>query len=487
MENQKILFIEHDRIRTYQGGVFNEGTSREFKELPSGTIIPLALLNTHTLKLSDRLSDDELRIQVEIRMFEEGNLNSDEEYTIDFIRHRIATDESILVEVFALSHTKAHEYFADSLTKCGAIDQITPGFMVYHSLYPQLSAKNDLFIYWGDEEAYAAIYQEGRYIAHRSIETLASIAVETGLDLPKLKSLLHTKGLIEENYLPEELNKYILLQDRIAKNIERIVHTINHKRGLFGLSGIDNCYLDFEGETIPGLESIFNAYGVSDVRISALKREGSAPANIHDALCCDYFLFVKDIPLNLSPYPRKAPWYKRESGKFLGLIGGALLISLLSSLYVGWMSSSEEDRQLELNTQLETLKQETKELSATLKQNNTRLQEQQTKNKAIQEEIALYHGAEETAALIHDMHAARQQFLLDTTAELGRYRLGAMLMEQNGSKEMNLLVVSDYRKRDDIAKMMSGLYARGYQNVETHEIKLDNNTTTYNSLVKVTR
>ncbi|MDD5159309.1 MAG: hypothetical protein PHI47_04610 [Sulfuricurvum sp.] len=487
MENQKILFIEHDRIRTYQAGVLSEGSSREFKELPSGAIVPLSLLNTHTIKLSDRLSDDELRIQVEIRMFEEGNLNSDEEYTIDFIRHRIAADESILVEVFALSHTKANEYFADSLSKCGAIDQITPGFMIYHSLYPVLSAKNDLFIYWGDEEAYAAIYQEGRYIAHRSIETLASIAVETGLDLPKLKSFLHSKGLIEENYSPEELNKYILLQERIAKNIERIVHTINHKRGLFGLSGVDNCYLDFEGESIPGLESIFNAYGVNDIQVSALKREECSPADLHDVLCSDYFLTPKEKTLNLSPYPRKAPWYNRESGKFLGLIGGALLIVLLSSLYIGWMISSEETRQNELTARLETLKKETSQLSATLKQNNARLHEQQTKSKAIQEEIALYHTAEETAALIHDMHAARQQFLLDTTSELGHYRLGAMLMEQNGSKEMSLLVVSDYRKRDDIAKLMSGLYARGYQNVETHEIRLDNNNTTYNSLVKVTR
>lgn len=487
MEYQKILFIEHDRIRTYHEGILSESSPREIKDLPSGAIVPLSLLNTHTLKLSDRLSDDELRIQVEIRMFEEGNLNSDEEYTIDFIRHRIAADESMLVEVFALSHTKAHEYFTDSLSKCGAIDTVTPGFMVYHSLYPHLNAKNDLFIYWGDEEAYAAIYQEGHYIAHRSIETLASIAVETGLDLPKLKNFLHNKGLIEENYSPEELNKYILLQERIAKNIERIVHTINHKRGLFGLSGIDNCYLDFEGESIPGLESIFNAYGIGNILVSPLKREGCAPTDIHDVLCGDYFLTQTENRFNLSPYPRKAPWYNRESGRFLGLIGGALLIVMIASLYVAWMQNNEETRQSELTSELETLKKETSQLAVTLKQNNTLLHEQQTKSKKLQEEIALYHGAEETAALIHDMHAARQQFLLDTTAELGRYRLGTLLMEQNGSKEMSILVVSEYRKRDDIAKLMSGLYVRGYQNVETHEIKLDNNNTTYNSLVKVTR
>jgi Tfp pilus assembly protein PilN len=487
MEHQKLLFIEHDRIRTYQEGVFGEPSARGLKELPSGAIVPLSLLNTHTLKLSDRLSNDELRIQVEIRMFEEGNLNSDEEYTIDFIRHSIAAEESALVEVFALSQTKANEYFGPSLAKCGAIDQIIPGFMIYGALYPALTAQNDLFIYWGEEEAYAAIYQEGRYIAHRSIETLAAIAVDTGLDLPKLKHYLQTKGVVEENYPPEELNKYILLQDKIAKNIERIIHTINHKRGLFGLSGIDQCYLDFEGESIPGLKSVFSAYGISDIAISPLKREGCASADIHDALCADAILESKEGSLNLSPYVRKAPWYARESGKFLGIVGGALLITLAASLYTGWMVSSEKSRQEMLSAELETLKKETAVLSATLQKNNARLHDEQTKTAFLQNEIALYHGAEETAVLIHDMHVSRQQFLLDTTAELGRYRLGALLMEQTGSKEMNLHVVADYRKRDDIAKLMRGLYVRGYQDVQTHEIKLENNDTTYNSLVKVTR
>jgi len=484
MEDQKILLVEHDKLRTYRDGVFSEPSSHEFKELRSGAIVPVSLLNTHTLKLSDRLSDDELRIQVEIRMFEEGNLNSEEEYTIDFIRHSLAAEESVLVEIFALSHIKANEYFGESLAKCGAIDYITPGFMVYGSFYPEATTKNDLFIYWGDEEAYAAIYQEGHYIAHRSIETLASIAVETGLDLAKLKNYLSTKGLIEENYLPEELNKYILLQERIAKNIERIVHTINHKRGLFGLSGIDNCYLDFNGNSIPGLNSIFKAYGISELTLSPIVRENTSPEAIHDAICSDYLIEPKGT-LNLSPYLRRAPWYRRESGKFVSIVGGTLLVVMIASIALGWMKSSAEEENNELTSRLEILKKETAELSSTLKKNALRLKEQQAKSKAVEEEISLYHGAEETALLIRDMHVSRAQFLLDTTAELGRYQLGAMMMEQNSSKTMRLHIVADNRKRDDIAKFMRGMYAKGYQDVQTHEIKLDDEL--YNSLVEVTR
>ena len=484
MEAKKILFTEHDRIRTYEDGRFGEPTGSELKTLPNGTIVPLSLLNVHTLKLSDRLSGEELRLQVEIRMFEEGNLNSEEEYTIDYIRHEVASDDSVLVEVFALSHAKAEEYYRETLSKTGAIDKIVPGFLVYESLYPRIGAKNDLFVYWGEEEAYAAIYREGKYIAHRSIETLASIAVDLGLELPKLKTFLSQKGVHEENYLPEELNKYILLQDKIAKNVERIVHTINHKRGLFGLEGIDALYLDFEGNTIPGIEGIFYAYGMNGVSVSPVLRSDTTARDIHDAVCADYLAFSANA-FNLSPYPRKAPWYRRESGKFLGLAALAAGIVLTASITTAWMISQEQSQSESLQQRYDAVRKETAALSAKLKENRAQLAKQQDETKRVKEEIALYHGAEDTADLIRNMHASREQLLLDTTAELGRYRLGAMLMEQNGSKEMKVLVVSDYKKRDDIAKLMNGMYARGYQNVETREIKLDNDM--YNSLVKVTR
>jgi hypothetical protein len=420
-------------------------------------------------------------------MFEEGNLNSEDEYTIDFIRHEISSDDSILVEIFALSHTKAQEFFSVSLNKTHSIDLITPAFMIYHHYYLTHEPKNDLFIYWGEEEAFAAIYQDGSYIAHRVIETLASMAVGTGLDLVRLKKYLSTRGVIEENYPPEEFAKFNLIQERISKSIERIVQTINHKRGLFALSGVDRVYLDFEGETIPGLEETFKAYGTELLSVSPLTRDNTAPQSIHDALCADYLLTPQITFLNLSPYLRKTAWYKRESGKLITFLGGSITLILLSSFILSWMIFSQENRHQELNIQMETLKNETKTLAIQLKLNNDLLQEQTKKKQTIQDEITLLHGAQETVLLINDIHLQRQRFLQDVSMEMGRYKLGALVIEQNGSKNMNIHVVSDYRKRDDITKFMRGLYDKGYQDVQTQEIKLDNNTTMYSSVVKVTR
>jgi hypothetical protein len=218
-----------------------------------------------------------------------------------------------------------------------------------------------------------------------------------------------------------------------------------------------------------------------------LTRDNTAPQSIHDALCADYLLTPQITFLNLSPYLRKTAWYKRESGKLITFLGGSITLILLSSFILSWMIFSQENRHQELNIQMETLKNETKTLAIQLKLNNDLLQEQTKKKQTIQDEITLLHGAQETVLLINDIHLQRQRFLQDVSMEMGRYKLGALVIEQNGSKNMNIHVVSDYRKRDDITKFMRGLYDKGYQDVQTQEIKLDNNTTMYSSVVKVTR
>jgi hypothetical protein len=486
MTPSKILFLDHEYSATYTNGTFTPNTPSETKELLCGATIPLSLLNIHTLKLPNHLSEEELSIQIEIRMFDEGNLNSDEEYTIDFIRHQLVNEESYLCEVFALAQSKAADYFSVPLKTSNVIDLIIPGFLIYEFQYDTLPKENDLFIYFGEEESFGAIYQDGKYIAHRSIDTLASIAVETGLDLPKLKSFLSQRGLMEESYPPEEFAKFVLIQDHLARNVERLVHTINHKRGLFGLTGIDHIYLDFEGNTIPGFESVFDAYGMHDLAITALKNPQNPPAELHNLLCAHHLLqHIGHKSLNLSAFERKARWYKRESGKFLAIFGIALLVAMGIPLTLSWMIAQENQLKEEQTATLAQMQKETATLLVSLNEQKTLLAQQQAQAQTLQEEIGLIQGAQETANLIGEMHLKRQQFLIDATTELGRYSLGTLMLEQNGSKEMTLHVISKYQKRDDIAKLMSGLYARGYQNAQTHEITLDNKM--YNAVVKVTR
>lgn len=489
MPHKKILFIDHDHTLTYSDGLFMQENAREDKKLFSGAIVPLSLLNIHTLKLPNHLSEEEeQKILVEIRMFEEGNLDSNEEYTIDYIRHDLPTENSYLFEVFALSHVKAADYFSESLARSDVIDLIVPAVMIYESLYDTdaLPKQNDVFLYLGEEESFAAIYQNGRYIAHRTLDNLSTLAIGSGLDVKAFTELLKERGVLENNCPPEEYEKCTFIQDSLSRNIERLVHTINHKRGLFGLTDINHIYLDFQGNTIPGLKTVFDAYGIQTAEISSLSRPDNPPDELHNLLCAEYLSRHTESPsLNLTPFERKTPWYKRESGKFLAVIAASLLIAFCIPISLSWLIGSEEERKENLTAELAHTEQKTVKLAAMLKERNKHLSHHENELKTLKNEILMVQGTHDTAELITQMHLKRQQMLIDVTAELGRYRLGTLMMEQNGSKEMSLQVVADYRKRNDIARLMSGLYALGYQNVETHAISLDNDM--YNAVVKVTR
>lgn len=486
MPHEKILFAKHDQIQLYTEGSFSTNAASEYSKCRSGAIVPISLLTLHTIKLSDHLSPDEEQTQVEIRMFEEQNLQKDQNYTIAYVRNPLASESGVLCEVYALCDEKAQDYFADVLKDISTIDLVIPGFMVYETLYKTLPKQNDLFLYWGEEEAYAVIYQDGRYIAHRTIETLTTMAVEIGLDLAKLRLFLTQKGLIEENYQPEELNKFILLQERLAKNIERIVHTINHKRGLFGLTSIEHVYIDLEGKTIPGLENVFKAYGVDDLTITPLHSSAADPKEYHDLLCAEYLRTHIEKPVfNLSPFERTLPWFRRPGGIFFGAVASALVLSLLSPLVIYAMIASETSHQEELKSQLSSLEKETLSLAKTLKIRNTVLTEKKENTRILGNEISMINSARETADLVHEMQVKRQQFLVDSAVQMGQYHLGALLIEQNSSKAMRLHVIADSNRRDDIAKLMNGLYEQGYTDVQTQEIKLENGT--YNSIIEVKR
>lgn len=488
MPLNKLLYISHAQTFAYAEGALGEASGRETKEFRSGAVVPLSLLNIHTLKLPNHLSNEEQKILVEIRMFEEGNLDSNEEYTIAYVRYDLPGENSHLFEAFALSHAKAADYFSAALARSKTIDLIVPGIMVYGSVYDTdaLPGRNDLFLYFGENESYAAIYQNGHYIAHRSLESLAALAAECGYESETLISVLSERGVIEENYPPEESAKCLLIQDALSRNVERLVHTINHKRGLFGLTEIDRIYLDFRGDTIPGLESVFEAYGIQNAPLTPLSKPQSPSTELHDLLCAEYLAkHIEDAPFNLSPFERQAPRYKRESGKFLGIMAASLLVALFVPLGISWQIADETRRKTDLTETLGQIEGKSAELASVLSKRTQQFEKTRNAVQELNREIEMVRGSRETADLIAQMHLKRQQMLLDVTSELGRYRLGTLSMEQNGSKGMALHVVAEYRKRDDIAKLMSGLYARGYQNVETDEITLENDT--YNAVVKVTR
>jgi cell division protein FtsB len=491
MDNAKVVYITEHTFWLYDGETFAQTDPSAIKKHPCGTLIAPQALYMYSSKLPSNLDAEQRDIQMDINMHEEGGANVEEEYTTATLCHPLVNDTNDLVDLFGLPSSSAEKLYDPLLKKTGVIDYILPSFLIYDAFYDKSDAPKgtELFVYLGDEEAYGVIYHKGHYVAHRVIEHLAHLAAHCDMELEALKALLKSKGVVEENYTPDEMNIFTTAQDILAKSVERIVHTINHKRGLFGLGELERIVLDFEGETIEGLETIFQAFGVEEKTIEPLHAKAQIdPALTHHVLGAAYLLGVakgRYPAANVSPFLRQPPLLKQPAGKFLTIFLSALLVALLYPAYLmqqtAQMTTQEEALKVELAT-LQTTQAKQAERLKGLQEDHKQLEEEA---KALQQKEARLAQTQDALPVIRASSALRTRMMDEALRLLQRHTIALKELDQEGSKAMKLHVVVETSKRENIAKFIEGMAKLGYQQSRTK--KIFQNEQWHESVVEVVR
>ncbi len=491
MSRKPIIFLEKDEAWLFDGELFKPCDLSEAKNYSVGGSIPLSSLQVGNFKFSSSLSETELEVQTEIKMYDEGGLNADLDYEIGSFKHVLETENSTIVEAFSCSHDSINEAYGSIVKKIGSVDWIIPSFISYAAYYSieESIAKTDLFYYLGEDESYAVLFQNGKYIAHRRTLSLEQISKDIGIDTQRCRNLLNKNALIEEKYSEEESIFFAQLQLSFSKQMEKFVHTINHKRGIFGLEGIDRIFVDFNGHSLDGLDAIFAAYGMEDVEINTLTSLDEAHTDVNRFLKAKYiFLCANELcdnSINLSPYERRAPWYKRPAGH-LGLVTAAALF--LAVLHPGYFYINNiilDEKIQELQTNITAMEAKTSILSDKLKRVKIELKENNEKLRNIQIDNKVYQVTLDTLPVLMNERFIRQQMMNDAVNILQKYKLSALALDQNETHSMNIHVIADYTKRDSIAKFMKKWMQTGYKEARTNEIYLDNNI--YESKIEVLR
>jgi len=491
LSTKPIVYLEKGESWLFDGETFTPCGLDAVKKFPAGGSIPLSSIQVGSFKFSSSLSETEREIQTEIKMHEEGGLNAKLEYEISSFAHTLESESSTVVEAFASSDEEINEYYGETVKQTDAIDWLIPSFISYASYYSREGSetKTDLFYYLGEDESYAVLFHEGRYIAHRRTLSLEQIAKEIGVDSVRCKHLLSKYGLVEENYSAEEHLFFDQLQFSFSKQIEKIVHTINHKRGLFGIESIDRIYVDFDAKPLDGIDTIFSAYGMDGIELHTFlnpKEDGVAAKRFSTAryiyLCANDLL---ENPLNLSPYERLEPWYKRHSGRLVFVTAAALLLAMIHPVYfyVNSMILDEKIQLLEkdvrvMDEQTKLISEKLMKLKAEVQHNKEMVETVKTKNRVYQVTI-------DTLPVLMNARYVRQKMMYDAVDILKQYKLSALSLDQNGTHSMDIHVIADYAKRERIAKFMKKWMQTGYKEARTNEIYLDENI--YESKIEVLR
>lgn len=456
----------------------------------TGAALPMAGIRSHTLKLPATLGEAKLAVQAEIKMYEEGGLDSEKEYVMDYVAHELPGTDSVIVETYAAEHAALHEAYDVRLKKIGALDYLVPAFWVYTALYSGefLQRGEDLWLYLSPEQSFLGFYHQGECVAYRAFESLEEMARKVGMDLPKLKKELHAKGLVQANYPLDEIDTFLKLQAIFAKAIERIVHTVNARRSLFGFAGVDRLLIDFEGTKIEGLAEMFEAYGLELQSAGPLQIEGADPVRIHA------FALAQTVAqseagtldaLNLTIFERQPSWFRRIGGKFALTAAASLIVAAVHPLYLWQLDASQRQQIGQLDRQVRAITAEAKKFKQQLKEAQAANEARRKQRDALAREADTFEASLDALPLIVQMHRARQTMTNDVVAALARYRLSVLQMDQNGSKTMRVHLSASYAQRDDIAKFMKRLLEAGYQNISTRQIILDE--TAYESIVEIER
>lgn len=491
MNSEPIVYLEKDKAWLFDGENFTPCNYSAVKKYQAGASISLSKLHVGSFKLPSTLSQNDLQIQTEIKMHDEGGLNVDLDYEIASFNHVLEFENSILVEAFASSHEELSACCSEIVKKSKVIDWIVPSFISYASYYlkQKLEAKTDLFYYLDEDDSYGVLFHKGSYVSHRKTLSIKELAKEIGTDETRCKEILIKYGLSVEG-CPESEQPFVeALQTIFSKQVEKLVHTINHKRGLFGLEGIDRAFIDFQGHNLKGLDKVFSAYGVEDLAINPLVCHTEDTGDTHRFIKAMYIYLCanKQIanPLNLSPYERQEVWYRRHSGHFMIASSAALVLALIHPSYFYLQNGIYDEKIETLENRVTSMQETTKRLGKKLKDLQGDVKQSKAKLEEIKNGNKVYQITLDTLPLLMNNRNIRQKMMYDALDILQRYKLSTVSLEQNGTQSMNIHVIADYRSRDKIAKFMKAWMNRGYKEAKTQEIYLDKNI--YESKIEVLR
>ena len=476
MSENAIVFLDNEHTIVYDGEKPVLDTKNTHPELFSAVTVPLKYIHSFSYKISKNVSDDELALKTELKMYKEGGLDAEKEYSIDFIKYDLG--DEYLVEAFGLAKDDFDTYLADFSYKIDVIDLAFPHFLTYEALYETQKAEksNDLYIYISDDEAFGTIYQNGKYIGHMIINSLQSISKRTGLELVKLKEYLQRKGFKRENYAPEETMILDAIIEVFSKDIEKIVYSVNHKRGLFGISGIDSVFIDFDGNNLEGLDKFFSQYGFEPV-IKPLQQQiqGITPSL---SLLLDYTFKLHNGAdfhrINLTHLARKKPLTQYVAFRYLIETIIMIVFLLGIGIFASYYLDSQKDKISQLDSKIKEQKKRTQQLLLRMKKmqknNNSLLKEK----KALDDKIFVYETTFRVISMIGKISIKRQKMMNDILKVLKKYRLNASSLLQKDEKSCEILLISQSNRRSDISKFMHDLIEMGYKNVMTRDITYKN-------------
>jgi len=483
-KNQLIQYINPSELSlfSYNGKHFQKLNKRENNYTVSRALYEDIVV--YSFKIPTSQSNDDLSSIVEIKMYEEAGLDVNKTYKITYLIKKLDFDEMCLVEAFAIDLDVLNDTFHECIKKIKYIDFIALPFFSYTTLYTNkiLTPKNDIFVYMGDDEAFLSFYKDGKYISTKSMINLSEIVEKLNIEeihvtKEKLSDILKDKGFKQELYDERDSKILIELETIFSDVFTKINNVAMHNRSVFGFDSIDRIFFSTKQGRIKGLKEFILNFGFTDVEVLDFNLFREKQDNdFLDKIVCSYGLDKlkqNSNEQNVTIFKRPPSFLTTQSGKLILSI--VVFVLILSGIYIYFqheMNSLENQKSI-LDSRYNSIQKQAKIYK---RKTREKTKEIIAIKKDMKKQNIIFENIKSSIGKLEDMKgndSGYTNFLARVNLLLQKYQLKAQSIEQIGSKKMTIEVKSDYNNRDNISKFLKSLINKGFVNVKTNEIKLD--------------
>lgn len=486
--------LQNGQTFSYDTSAKNEVNFKN-KKIPIGTRLLYGDIVSHSFKIANNMSKQELLVKTELKMYEDIGLDPTKAHQISYIEKNKVSENEVLIEAFAVDKHAITEKYHNILKTVKHIDFIAISFLTFETLYTNkiLEHKNDTYVYIAKDEAFTASYKDGQYISSKRIKSLNDMVNDLknrniSVTIDELQEILLIKGLDKNSYdlLHYDIHEYLV--ETFESIFSKIKNLSLHNRNVYNFTQIDRLFLSCGDKFIPAIEEYVQTY-VEDAKISPLNFLETKTVNSIDAITASYIkdkLSIGNNTHNMTFFEKKDPFYKSEVGKFaLASIASTLILSSYPSYLYFEINSKNESNSI-IREQEAIISDSSKKLKTKLKKIKNEIANTEQEKQENFKKLQTLQSIADSLLELKSKDTKYTAMFLKINKILKNYQLSIEQITQADEHALNLELSSKQNKRDTIALLMQDLLSVGFSSVTSGEIILSDDEM-YRSIVTVRR
>ena len=465
----KIINALKNYIYIYEDGKVVKKELMKEKGIVTSFLTPKSFLSL-TKKFDKNVSKEEMIINMEKYIFSYPNIDINKEYKIVYLF--VERMNKTIMEALVIDNEHLKNEFKEIIDVYKYIDFISPSFLGWKEYYNLVKTdkKNDVFVYFDENESFLTAFNEGNYLFHKSLDKFSDLLKITDKKADELFAILNEKGLDRSKYEDEEF--FLKIDKFFSEFFLKIFNQLNYSINEYEISKYERIFFYSSFKINYLFEQYTNYWKLNGIEFKplSLKTEYNQFEYIVSVFNAKNYL---NEDINFSIFKKPPLFIQTNIGKFISFI---IIILLLFLIFLGdnYYNLHQLKKEISfLKVKYETIKQRNnKNLSVlkTLQNKVTLLNERYDKinNKIdnITQKIDILYNKNKKP-LIYNIFAK-------LTFYLQKYDLKIQKIQKNNNKYF-LKIISKFDNTHEIAKFMQDLINEHFKNVTSKTIKVNKN------------